>query len=1366
MKHTRKRILSILAAASLSFCSLPQNMPLLLRTVITASAADTANPVSEFETSQIGDAIQITAWNGTGDTVVIPSVINGMPVNEIRNSAFKGKSLLKEVVIPDSVERIGKNVFNGCMMLSKITLPKHLESIGEGAFCGCIELTEFTVPDGVTKIEYNTFGDCGGLQKVTLPDSLTSIGRHSFDSCYALTTINFSAALTEVDEYAFWACYKLRKVTLPDGVKEIGKSAFAACRALSEITLPMNLNTIAGDAFWHSDEVTIKSYAGSYAESYAKENNIPYEPLDAVPAAEAADPSDFDYTVNPDGKGVTVTKYKKSAAQLIIPEKINGLPVTAIGDSVFFGNETLTAVTIPDGVTAIGKNAFARCEKLATIQIPETVTEIGSGAFERTVWLSEQRAAKQLVTVNTILVDGGACEGTVTVPDGITTIAAMAFYFNESVEKVILPDSVTVIGDEAFEECTELAEINLPVKLNEIGAHAFDHCIALTTLTLPKGTGPISEDAFKDCVKLKLRCYADSYAESYASQNKIPYESIEPEYKVYQGLKYDVEDDGVIIVGYTDDLPAVLVIPSEIEGKPVKGFAQFALANCDKLTEVTLPDSVKSFGMQTFWGCKNLKKATIPEGITAIYEAAFASCTALTEVKLPSTLTKLGNLVFSGCTSLSKVDIPEGCLDFSEPAFGDTPWLAAQQAKNPLVSVNGVLIDASAASGEVTVPDDVKVINPYAFMDCDAITKITLPQSVAKLDGIGSSALTEITILNPACEIKDSPDTITNGYDDKAGKATFKGTIIGYEDSTAQAYAKKYGYKFSALPKESLTTTVTTSTTAKPTTTVTTSTTAKPTTTVTTSTTARPTTTVTTSTTAKPTTTVTTSTTAKPTTTVTTSTTAKPTTTITTSTTAKPTTTVTISTTAKPTTTVTTSTTAKPTTTVTSGLTTTITTTVTQIHVDYAPKVTWDDSPMHVGETRRIHVEDPYLKKTVESAGIYLSRKVFTWEFDAEKSDLVITAVMACTDERFTVNASGCALSEQLRVTILPAETTTGTTAVSTSATQSSLTETTTVTTTTTVTQIHVDYAPKVTWDDSPMHVGETRRIHVEDPYLRKTVQSAGINCNSDVFTWAFDAEKSDLVITAAAPCEKQSFTVSAENCAFTTQLFLTILPAESTEILTGDINGDGTVSVEDAQLALLAYVQTMAGLESGLTEQQTKAGDINGDNTVSVEDAQNILIYYVNNTISDIPTTWETLLGKIGEQYIRTPNRSADYPIVKQFASRAELDSYIAENQDALDFSVNSGPGAFDTAGFTEAAAKYTDDWFKEYKLLLVVLQEYSGSISHKVTSVSENAVRITRFVPKAQTTDMAAWHILIELDKSARISDQISVQFTNSDL
>ena len=68
---------------------------------------------------------------------------------------------------------------------------------------------------------------------------------------------------------------------------------------------------------------------------------------------------------------------------------------------------------------------------------------------------------------------------------------------------------------------------------------------------------------------------------------------------------------------------------------------------------------------------------------------------------------------------------------------------------------------------------------------------------------------------------------------------------------------------------------------------------------------------------------------------------------------------------------------------------------------------------------------------------------------------------------------------------------------------------------------------------------------------------------------------------------------------------------------------------MEDAQLALLAYVQTMAGMDSGLREQQMAAADVNGDKSVSVEDAQLILLYYVSNTLSGQNVTWDELLGK-----------------------------------------------------------------------------------------------------------------------------------------
>ena len=86
-------------------------------------------------------------------------------------------------------------------------------------------------------------------------------------------------------------------------------------------------------------------------------------------------------------------------------------------------------------------------------------------------------------------------------------------------------------------------------------------------------------------------------------------------------------------------------------------------------------------------------------------------------------------------------------------------------------------------------------------------------------------------------------------------------------------------------------------------------------------------------------------------------------------------------------------------------------------------------------------------------------------------------------------------------------------------------------------------------------------------------------------------------------------------------------------------MNEDGEISVEDAQLTLIEYVNTMSGLDSGFTEKQKLAGDINGDKEISVEDAQNILIYYVSNTLSGQNVTWDELLGKQSKTAPRPKN-------------------------------------------------------------------------------------------------------------------------------
>ena len=124
--------------------------------------------------------------------------------------------------------------------------------------------------------------------------------------------------------------------------------------------------------------------------------------------------------------------------------------------------------------------------------------------------------------------------------------------------------------------------------------------------------------------------------------------------------------------------------------------------------------------------------------------------------------------------------------------------------------------------------------------------------------------------------------------------------------------------------------------------------------------------------------------------------------------------------------------------------------------------------------------------------------------------------------------------------------------------------------------------------------------------------------------------------------------------------------------------------------------------------------------------------------------------------QYIRTNGYSdgAVYPKKKLITSRAELDSYIEANKDIYDFK------GWDTiTGFMNATAKYDDNWFSSHKLLVVVLEEGSGSISHTVAEVNGLGVTIQREIPEVGTDDMVEWHILIEVDKDVYVHSDFMV-------
>lgn len=179
----------------------------------------------------------------------------------------------------------------------------------------------------------------------------------------------------------------------------------------------------------------------------------------------------------------------------------------------------------------------------------------------------------------------------------------------------------------------------------------------------------------------------------------------------------------------------------------------------DKITKVIIENGVTTIGEQAFSGCKKIAEITIPDSVTNIKTGAFFDCTGLTSIKIPESVTEMEHSVFYGCVNLK----------------------------------------------EVTLPSGIETINTGVFRDCQSLETITFSKNVKKVDFTalcGCSNLKSVIFEHPGCKIADAEHTICNSHDFDTEENVFNGTIYGYENSTAQAYAEKYNRIFVALDEK------------------------------------------------------------------------------------------------------------------------------------------------------------------------------------------------------------------------------------------------------------------------------------------------------------------------------------------------------------------------------------------------------------------------------------------------------------------------------------------------------------------------------------------------------------------------------------
>ena len=475
----------------------------------------------------------------------------------------------------------------------------------------------------------------------------------------------------------------------------------------------------------------------------------------------------YTYTLD-DEDNATITAYKGTATAVVIPSKLDGYTVVAIGNGAFRNNTNLRAVTIPDTVTVIEDSAFYGCKKLSAVTLSANLTSLKSSAFSNCISLTS------IVIPKTVKITGGfgpfsGCIAltNVTLEPGMTVVAHNLFSDCSGLVSIKIPDTVTSIGDSAFEGCTRLKNVEIPDSVTSIGSQAFLDCTALEKIVIPDSVTEINRSAFYRCQKLSdvklsakltyLGSAAFAYCTSLASI-VIP-KTLNSSYGPFNGctaLTNVTLEPGMTVVAHNlfNDCPGLVSIKIP---DTVTSIGNSAFEGCTRLKNVEIPDSVTSIGSQAFLDCTALEKIVIPDSVTEINSSAFYRCQKLSDVKLSAKLTYLGSAAFAYCTSLTSITIPKTLKkSYSSGPFNGCSSLLNITLEQGLTIIPTCLFDNCASLVTIEIPDSVAEIGDSAFSDCVALKTIEIPDSVKNMGNNvfkNCKALSDITLPNSQKDI-------------------------------------------------------------------------------------------------------------------------------------------------------------------------------------------------------------------------------------------------------------------------------------------------------------------------------------------------------------------------------------------------------------------------------------------------------------------------------------------------------------------------------------------------------------------------------------------------------------------------------------
>lgn len=429
------------------------------------------------------------------------------------------------------------------------------------------------------------------IREISLPGTIEKIANGTFVNCKNLQTVKLGVGISYVSNEMFYNCTALQNFSLPNSLQYISTTAFRGCTSLKSIQLPESLDSLGDYVFLDceslSNIVLPKSLHAIGHSCFSGCNEL--STIKVSPA-------------NPyfstDGKAIF--NKDKTVLYTTIPLTSYNIPSTVreLESYAFSAQTDMTSITMPEGLTSIGRSAFSSCYKLEQLVIPSTVRSIDAGAFH-----------------------GCSALNKINIPQGIKSLAD-GVLSNSGIKTLDIPSSVNYIGERAFSKCKSLLSINLPDGLTLLNYGLFEECEQLSDIQIPSTVTTIKEDAFNGCKALKTITLPASLStlenEPYSGSGIFSGCSALKSILVEAGNKY-FESDGTALYNKTKD--TLICFPRGV-------------------TDVVVPQSVKTIGRKAFFGCDSLQNIMFDDGVSdlVIEERAFEKCKNINKFVITSAI--------------------------------------------------------------------------------------------------------------------------------------------------------------------------------------------------------------------------------------------------------------------------------------------------------------------------------------------------------------------------------------------------------------------------------------------------------------------------------------------------------------------------------------------------------------------------------------------------------------------------------------------------------------------------------------------------------------------------------------------------------